>query len=217
MTLLDLGFRSWQISNMMKYRRKGGKWRSVEDFRRLYGLSAADFERIRPYVRIAPEDRSRKKFYEERQKAYQHRAESLHYNIVKKLPEGAVLELSQADTTALKQIPGIGSYYASKIVRYRERLGGFVAVEQLNEIDGLPTGVTRWFTLDASSAIQRIPLNHASFKQLVRHPYLSYEQTKVIVNHIRKFGPISSWTDLNLYPEFTEADFVRLSPYFTFD
>ena len=216
-TLLDLGFRPWQISNMLKYRRKGGRWHSAEDFKRLYGLTAEDFTRIRPYIRIAPADRSKKEFYEERQKIYQQRAESLHYHLVKKLPEGETLELSGVDTTALKQIPGIGSYYAGKIVRYRERLGGFVSLEQLNEVDGLPENITTWFTLDSTSVVRQIHLNHATFKQLVRHPYLSYEQTKVIVNHIRKFGPISSWQDLNLYKEFTEDDFMRLSPYISFD
>ena len=216
-TFLDLGLQPWQIANLMKYRRKGGIWRTAEHFSKLYGLSAEEFVRLRPYIRISAKDKSRKTFYEERQRVYQQRAESLHYDVIQKLSEGTTLELSSADTSALKQIPGIGSYYAGKIVRYRDRLGGFVSVEQLNEIEGLPDRITRWFTLDQSSVVCQIKINHATFKQLVRHPYLSYEQTKVIVNHIRKYGPITGWKDLRLYKEFSESDFQRLAPYILFE
>jgi hypothetical protein len=51
----------------------------------------------------------------------------------------------------------------------------------------------------------------------VRHPYLSYEQVKVITTHIRKYGQLRSWKDLQLYPEFTLQDFERLTPYFVFE
>lgn len=48
-TFVRLGLRPWQASNALKYRRRGGRWRSPDDFARLYGLSEADFRRLRPY------------------------------------------------------------------------------------------------------------------------------------------------------------------------
>ena len=51
-----------------------------------------------------------------------------------KFPEGIRVELNTADTATLKKIPGIGSYYARRIVDYRNRLGGFVSVAQLKEM-----------------------------------------------------------------------------------
>ena len=80
----------------------------------------------------------------------------------------------------------------------------------------MPPGLERWFVADGASP-RRIAINRATFKQLVRHPYLSYEQTRTIVNHIRKYGPLRSWRELRLYPEFSEKDFQRLEPYFSFD
>lgn len=217
-TLLSLGLTRWQVANMLKYRRKGGRWRSAGDFSRLYGLSSHDFERLRPYVKIAPEDqRAAYDYSTYRQREYRKQPDSLRIHSVPKLSEGEMLELSTADTVALKKIPGIGSYYAGKIVRYRERLGGFVSLNQLAEIEGLPAGISRWFTLNQHAPLRQMSLNHSTFKQLVRHPYLSYEQTKVIVNHIRKYGPITDWNDLRLYKEFTDDDFERLRQYFSFD
>lgn len=216
LTLSKLGLSSWQISNMMKYRHMGGRWHSADDFSRLYGLSESDFKLLRPYIRIAPEDRYKRESSKYIENLYQERIDTLHRHVTHKYPEGTVLELSKVDTTALKMIPGIGSYYAGKIVRYRERLGGFISLSQLDEIEGLPSGISRWFKLDCVH-VHKIDLNHATFKQLVHHPYMSYEQTKVVVNHIRKYGPILRWNDLRLYKEFTDNDFQRLAPYFSLE
>ena len=214
LTLLRLGLRPWQIGNMLKYRRKGGLWRSAEDFRRLYGLSEADYRRLRPYVRIRPADAARPG-HSSGYAAREARPES-PWPRAEKYAEGTQIPLNASDTTALRGIPGIGSYRAAQIVRYRERLGGFVSLDQLNEIEDLPPGITRWFRFDP---VRPTPLriNRASFKQLVRHPYLSYEQTRVIVNHIRKYGPIRQLGELRAYDLFTEADLQRLAPYLSFE
>lgn len=219
-TLRKLGFTDRHIHNLMAYRQKGGIWHSPDDFARLYGLLPEDFQKLRPYIRIAQADR--------RQDYHRHWEESPYpYGIPKgdvptiterteKLAEGTVIDLNKADTTQLKMIPGIGSYYASKIVKYRERLGGFISPRQLSDLDGLPAGISRWFEVEAGTHPTPIHINHADFKTLVHHPYLSYEQTKVIKNHIRQYGPIRSWRDLTLYKEFTDTDFQRLTPYFDF-
>lgn len=207
-TFVRLGLAPWQARNALKYRRKGGRWRSAEDFARLYGLSREDFERLRPFIRIRPEAAAASRG--------EARQDSAFSRYPKKLAEGTTVEMNTADTTLLKQIPGIGSYYARKICRYRDRLGGFVSVEQIKEVGGLPEGIERWFRLDGRPEIRKVDVNKADFRELVRHPYLSYEQTKVISEHIRKFGPLSGWEDLRFYKEFNEADFRRLSPYFSF-
>ena len=49
-------------------------------------------------------------------------------------PKPLVIELNSADSTALVSIRDIGPYYANKILRYREQLGGFHATRQLKEI-----------------------------------------------------------------------------------
>ena len=61
-----------------------------------------------------------------------------------------------------------------------------------------------------------INLNDASFKELVRHPFLSYEQVKAVKNFQRKYGRIRNMTELLILPEFTVEDTVRLSPYLQF-
>ncbi len=209
-TLLRLGLRPWQIRNLMKYRNKGGKWRSSDDFSRLYGLSDKDFKRLRPFIRIDKGPNGHHTTEDTAKKATQ------HFPKTEKYVEGTVIDLNKADTTMLKHIPGIGSYYAGKICRYRERLGGFVSAHQIKEIEGLPQGIERWFVIEMKPELHRMNVNEASFKQLVRHPYLNYEQVKIIFDYRRKYGRLKSWNDLQLYNEFSTDHIQKLLPYFTF-
>lgn len=145
-----------------------------------------------------------------------------HYDSLRKArPEkaklGTLFDANTADTTQLQRIPGVGRHYSRAIVAYRERLGGFVSTQQITEIEGLPHGIEHWFRLDTHVAVRRIAVNRASFKELLRHPYLNFEQVKAIANRRQKMGPLRSWEELRNCPHFSERDFARLSPYFRFD
>lgn len=109
------------------------------------------------------------------------------------------IELNSTDSIALVTLPQIGEVMASRIHRYRERLGGFVAVEQLFEIKGMDS--TRFETIQPylllnNQEIKKINVNQDAFKTLLRHPYLEYEQVKAIVNYRERRGFIQDWNQL---------------------
>lgn len=211
-TLLRVGLRPWQVRNLLKYRRKGGRWRSADDFRRLYGLTEEEFQRLRPYIIIPPSA-------EENQNSLAKesgRRDSLRRIYPEKFGELTVLSLNAADTTLLQRIPGIGRYRAAQICRYRERLGGYISTAQLREIGDLPEGIEQWFEIGAGETPRQIDVNKSDFKTLLRHPYLSYDQVLAIVRFRQKFGSLRSWSDLSNCPDFSETDFQRLAPYFKF-
>ena len=211
-TLIKVGLKSWQVKNLLAYRRAGGRWKDAEDFKRLYGLTEEDYQRLRPYIQIPPP--VREVYFTEHDRA---RQDSLYRLRPEKFTELIVLDLNTVDTLTLRKIPGIGVGYSRSIVSYRQRLGGFVSVAQLKDIEGLPERIEEWFSVGENVEVRTISINKSDFKTLVRHPYLSYEQVKVITTHIRKYGPLRSWKDLQLYPEFTPQDFERLTPYFVFE
>lgn len=211
-TLLRVGLKPWQVKNLMAYRRAGGRWKNADDFKRLYGLTEEEFQRLRPYIQIPPP--VKEVYFTEHDRA---RQDSLHYLRPEKFTQLTVLDLNSVDTLTLRKIPGIGVGYSLAIVSYRERLGGFVSVAQLKEIEGLPARIEEWFSVEGPFSVRTIAINKSDFKTLVRHPYLNYEQVKVITTHIRKYGALRSWKDLQLYPEFTPQDFERLTPYFVFE
>ena len=211
-TLLRVGLKPWQVRNLLKYRRKGGRWRSADDFRRLYGLTEEEFQRLRPYIIIPPSA-------EENQNSLAKesgRRDSLRRIYPEKFGELTVLSLNAANTTLLQRIPGIGRYRAAQICRYRERLGGYISTAQLREIGDLPEGIEQWFEIGAGETPRQIDVNKSDFKTLLRHPYLSYDQVCAIMRFRQKFGSLRSWSDLRNSPDFSETDFQRLAPYFKF-
>lgn len=220
-TLVGLGLRPWQAHNARQYVRHGGRWRSAEHFSHLYGLSREDFARLRPYICITPDSTTllraaRKAERAEQQAQWQRHHDSLRALSPEKLPVGTTIDLNTSDTTLLKRIPGIGTWRARQITNYRERLGGFVSTDQLKEIDGLPEDLAQWFYVGADSTPRKLNVNTATFQQLVRHPYLNYEQVKVIMQYRRLYGKLKDWNDVSLAPVFSTTDFRRLAPYFSF-
>jgi DNA uptake protein ComE-like DNA-binding protein len=142
-----------------------------------------------------PESHKPKKTYQVSQ--YTENESKSYPKEVKSIP---ILDLNQADSSALVALPQIGEVMASRIHRYRSRLGGFVSMEQLYEIRGMDTArfeaIKPYIILEANE-ITKINVNQDEFKALLRHPYLEYEQVKAIVNHRERKGLIKDWTQLN--------------------
>ncbi|HNS16929.1 MAG TPA: helix-hairpin-helix domain-containing protein [Bacteroidales bacterium] len=129
-----------------------------------------------------------------------------------------VVEINTADSTALVRLPGIGPVLARRIIRYRESLGGYYAVDQLKEIYGMDTVALRRinsFLQVDGKAIRKMDLNAATFKELLRHPYLEYEHVKLIVHYRDNHHPVDSLEQLyeikGLDPDLVR----RLRPYLT--
>ena len=109
------------------------------------------------------------------------------------------LSLNNADSTELITLPQIGEVMASRIHRYRDRLGGYVSINQLFEVKGMDTSrfetVKPYLELNPKE-IRHLNVNQDEFKTLLRHPYLEYEQVKAIVNHRERKGLIRDWQQL---------------------
>ena len=207
--LLQLGFPKYVAHNILAYRRKGGMFRNPEKLSTVYGMTPEVFNRAKPYISIALQssaDRTGQK----------DTASKPLYVAQPKLAKGTIVDLNAADTTLLKKVPGIGSGYAKAIVRYREQLGGFVSVSQLNEIKSIPSDVLAWFEVKPSHSVKKIDVNSGGVEKLTRHPYINFYQAKAIVEYRRKRGDIKSVRQLGFMEQFSEADIKRLEPYLKF-
>ena len=126
------------------------------------------------------------------------------------------LDLNMADSTELVRLPGIGTATAMKIIRYRERLGGYTEITQLAEIDGLPDSLMKWFIITDTIPVSRIAVNKATLAELRRHPYIDFYQARAIVEFRNERGIIKSPEQLSFMEEFTAQDLERLMPYLDF-
>lgn len=129
------------------------------------------------------------------------------------------VELNSADTLTLQLVHGIGPAYARRIVRYRERLGGFLSTDQLLEVYGftpeLLAHITPTLKLD-TSGVRRIPINTIELKQLAKHPYVEYYQARDIVRLRQRGVRFHTADDLRTVPSMADSTLERLLPYLDF-
>lgn len=125
------------------------------------------------------------------------------------------VELNTADSSTLVKIKGIGPYYAARIIRYRKQLGGFYSVKQLNELN------MKHFNVDSCAhlfqvnpaLIQVTDLDTMSFKSMLRHPYLAYEDVQLIFKAKQQYGRLS-YDILEEHKVLTLFKLKKIKPYF---
>lgn len=215
-SLRSLGLSAFVARNILRYRASGGVFRTAESLSRIYGMEDTLFQKLKPYVVIGP--------------AYVPHSDSVsvlsRYGgkdtadvrpmYPAKYPEGTLVSLNEADTSQLVRIPGIGSGLARMIVSYRERLGGFSNIGQLQEIPHVGRELNRWFRLDGGP-YRKLRVNRDGIDRLRNHPYMDFYKAKAILEYRRKRGRLDGISQISMFREFEEADISRLSPYFSFD
>lgn len=210
--LLSLGLQPWQVRSIYRYRAKGGIYRQPSDFARLYGLTVKQYKELLPYIHISDEYKPAAEVYG-RTDAVRSGRDTLRYPV--KLQPGQYVTLDDADTASLRKVPGIGRYYASRIVRYRNDLGGYVSVAQLSEIEGIPEAALPYFRV-TGGAVRKLNLNRLTLNELKHHPYINFYQARRIIDYRRLKGPLHSIDDLRLLKDFSQRDIERLRPYVEF-
>ena len=136
----------------------------------------------------------------------------LMYEIVK-------IDLNSCDTNELVTVPQFGSKRAAKLVEYRDKLGGFNSISQLQEVyilQNIDTVKLKDYLYINKQKIKKLNINTATYQELVAHPYIDSYLTKLIIHHRERNGPIGDLDELqritHAYPELIE----KLKPYLVF-
>ena len=223
--LLSLGLSQRQVRNLLKYRSRGGRFRVKEDFARLYGLTLEKYRQLEPYIAIAPEVMAADVVKREKSNQnIQNIPNTLNPPITpippnsnppKKLRFGETVDINTADTAMLKRIPGIGDYFAMRIVELRKRKQAFTSPEELLTIRDIPETALTYMT--ASQDFPAIYVNCWSQKELASHPLLNYAQARDIVSLRRISGAIKDVADLVALPSFRTFSIDRISSLLRYD
>lgn len=201
--LCRLGIKPFVVTNILKYRKKGGLFRSKNDFSKVYGILPEKFKELEPYISIQSITKQ----------------DSLK-STLKSVKQSIIVELNSADTTLLMQVKGIGRGYAKSIIRFRRETGGFTGVEQLRELYGMTEQNFERiipFVSVNRALIEQIKINVANIDRLNAHPYINFYQAKAIYELRRKRGKLKSLTDLKNVPELTNEDLIKIQPYLNFE
>lgn len=220
--LLRLGLTPSMVRGIYKFRSMGYCYSAPEDFARVPGMTRGLWSHLKPLIRIAPEfqpvELPKRGFSitsSSLEKTVSDTSSAINHTQQTKLKEGEKIDLNTADTTLFKRIPGVGSYYARQLVFYRDKLGGFVSLDQIEEIEGLTPLATNYLKIEAQQ-IRKIAINKASKNQLIYHPYLRLKRARAVWDYRHAHGPIQHAETLLTLPEFTAEDVQRLLPYLDF-
>jgi competence ComEA-like helix-hairpin-helix protein len=126
-------------------------------------------------------------------------------------------DINTATSKDLQQINGIGEALSARIIKYRDKLGGFYFKDQLGEVYGLSPQVVKrvnqYFKILSKPKIKKININEATFKQVLHLPYIDYELTKKIFNYRDEFAEIQSLEELKKIEGFPLDKYDRIILY----
>jgi DNA uptake protein ComE-like DNA-binding protein len=106
----------------------------------------------------------------------------------------SLINLNSSDSAALVVLPGIGPVLSSRIIKYRNLIGGYVSVNQLREVYGLPEETFSMISSRVfadSLSVRKIRINEADYKELIRHPYFKRNEVSAILKYRELKGKIT--------------------------
>jgi competence protein ComEA len=200
-----VGFSASLANRIVNYRTKGGKFAIKSDLLKIYGMDTVLYRKVYSYIDL-PEEKITKNPLN---------AKAIEKRTVSKIK----LDLNLADTVQLDKVYGIGKKLSERIIKYRNRLGGFVSINQLKEVYGLDSvvvkNVSEKFVITENYLPIQVNINSATEKELGSHPYLSFKLAKAITAYRFQHGQFTSLDDLTNVQLLNENDFKRIKPYLT--
>lgn len=205
-----LGLREKTIQTILNYRKKGGRFKTAADLSRIYGLKPDEFHRIQPYIRISGQSAP---VAAHQPAQHPGKVQLNHFS-----PRYIAVDINLGDTTAFINLPGIGSKLAARIVSFREKLGGFYAIDQVGETFGLADSTfqkIRSYLKMEHQDVKKININSALLDELKTHPYIRYVIAKTIIAYRDAHGPFATLDELKKINTITDELFHKIAPYLT--
>jgi len=197
--LLDLGFNRLNANRIIAYRNKGGTYKYKEDLLRIHEIDSLLTQNLWNYILLPG------------------KPEIITITKTAEIKSPIFLDINTADTISLKKIYGIGSVLSSRIITYRDKLGGFVSIEQLQEVYGLKPEVIeslkdRFIVSDDFTPF-KFNINKLDEYQLAQHPYLDRKTARAIIAFRSQHGAFTSVEELSKIYLINDSLLKKILPY----
>lgn len=202
--LINLGMNKSLIKRVINYRSKGGHFKTKEDLLKIYGFPLSLFAQLKPYIKIPSVV-----------------LQNLVGNNASRSITKEMIEINSADSSLLCTLKGIGPVKASRILKYRARLGGFYKVDQLSEVYGLDSSLIetiRPLLKVDTTLIRRLPINTINTKELNVHPYFrNWGLINALINYRNVHGKFMLKADLKKCKMIDPDVFNKIQPYISLE
>jgi competence protein ComEA len=200
---LKLGLTEYQANTLRNFVAKGGQFYKKEDMKKIFGISDKLYQRLKPFIRI-PEQPARVTFTGRKEE---------------KSAIPLLIDINAADTMELRMLKGIGLAFSTRILDLRNALGGFHKKEQLMEVYGMDSVLYNKIEAHIhinSQNIHKININLCTVYDLKKHPYLSYNIARSLVNYRDRHGKYASVEAIKNTALVNEEIFRKIAPYLTY-
>jgi competence protein ComEA len=200
--LRKLGIQQYLAERIIKYRDKGGRFKIKSDLKKIYGVREDQFEKLQPFIQLPDAiEKSEQK------------------NNVRNLTL-RTFDINKADTLQLNKLKGIASVMSARIIKYRDKLGGFVNKAQLSEVYSIsPLAIEE---LEKNTFIEKnfIPaklnINTSTTELLSAYPYIGKKLATIIVNYRSQHGKFNGPEDMKQIISISPEQIEKLRPYLSF-
>ena len=196
-TLISFGLSAKVVQNLLNYRHKGGEFRTISDVNKLYTVTDRIYRKMVPYIDIEE-------------------TVNITDSVVIDFDPIVYININSAIQTELLLLNGVGEILSERIIKYRDLLGGFYNISQLNEVYGLKNqtinNIKESIIID-KTLINTIDINEADFKTLASHPYISGHKAKSILKFRNIKNRIDTLPQLVDYKILSTEEYNRLRYY----
>jgi competence protein ComEA len=202
---ITLGLPERTARTIINYRNKGGRFRKPEDLRKIYSLKKEDADRIIPYARIQSSDKYASNYPRYSKEEYNSKSHTTE-----------PIDINTATIEEWRSLSGIGEVLSARIVKFRERLGGFSSIDQVAKTYGLKDStfqLIRPFLKLANPAVNKININTAYENELLECTEISPDIAKAIVIYRKQHGEFQAVDDLKKIVFITEEMFRKIAPH----
>lgn len=193
-----LGITPEELDRLYDFRKTGQYIRTAEEFQTVTQITDALFTQVEPYFKFPSFSNSNK-------------SQSGAADV--SIPR----DLNSATAAELQKISGIGPVLSSRIIRFRDRLGGFMVTEQLLDVYGLDREVAekamKKFQVLNTPEIRKINLNKAHVNELTGLVYLNRAIARKIVAYREQLGRYDSIEQLTKIEDFPTERIQRIKLY----
>lgn len=221
-SLKALGIKQYAINNLLKYRSKGGMIKDVEHFYKIYGMENYKGE-FDEYMLFKASATLPLKNHNPDIQYTKENNKNTNELIVDKKPISIVslkrVDINRSDSFELQSLKGIGSVMAKRMIKYRDALGGFYDVSQLEEVYGLSTqtymDINHLIEVD-NAAIKKININDVDEAELEKHPYITKKQASIIIKYRNNHGKYQNFEDFSKVKIFSNEELIKLRNYISY-
>lgn len=198
---IRLGVKAKTAQTILKYRAKGGRFRSADDLKKIWGLQPEQAVQLIPFAVISDTGKQTfKKKEDYKEKTYVLRS----------------IEINTASQEEWESLKGIGPGLAARILKFKEKLGGFISVEQVGETYGLPDSVFQQIRPRLTNHFppaSLLNINEVKEEALSKHPYIRYKTAKAIIRYREQHGLFQNLRELEKIEGVAPEIWEKIMPY----